>query len=159
MNETKVTAMNLTHSQKTAEAKHSWLVIDAAGVPLGRLATQIATLLRGKHKPTYTPHVDGGDHVVVLNAEQVKLTGHKAQNMKFHYHTGWVGGLKTIIAGDELKGAHPERLIMRAVERMMPKDSPLSRAMFGKLHVYKGSNHPHAGQNPVVFQPAAKAGK
>jgi large subunit ribosomal protein L13 len=155
--------INLTHSQKPAEAQkqenRAWLVIDAAGVPLGRLATQIATLLRGKHKPTYTPHVDGGDHVVVLNAEQVKLTGHKAQNMQFHYHTGWIGGLKTIIAGDELKGAHPERLIQRAVERMMPKDSPLSRAMFSKLHVYKGSNHPHAGQNPTVIQPTGKVGK
>lgn len=151
--------MNLTHSQKPAEAKHGWLVIDAANVPLGRLATQIATLLRGKHKPTYTPHVDGGDHVVVVNAEQVKLTGHKAQNMKFHYHTGWVGGLKTIIAGDELKGAHPERLIERAVKRMLPKDSPLARSMFGKLHVYKGSSHPHAGQNPVAVQPTTKSGK
>jgi large subunit ribosomal protein L13 len=151
----KDTAMNLTHSQKPAEAKHAWLVIDAEGIPLGRLATQIATLLRGKHKPTYTPHVDGGDHVVVLNAEKVKLTGHKAQNMKYQYHTGWVGGLKTIIAGDELKGKHPERVIERAVERMMPKDSPLSRSMFSKLHVYKGTAHPHAGQNPTTIQPQA----
>ncbi len=150
--------MNLTHSQKPAEAKHGWLVIDAAGVPLGRLATQIATLLRGKHKPTYTPHVDGGDHVVVLNAEQVKLSGNKMKNMEFHYHTSWVGGLKTIIAGDELKGAHPERVIERAVTRMLPKDSPLARSMAGKLHIYKGSKHPHAAQNPITIQ-ADQAGK
>ncbi len=144
--------MNLTHSQKTAEATHNWILIDAAGIPLGRLATQIATRLRGKHKATYTPHINAGDHVVVINAQAVKLTGHKLQNMVYQYHTGWVGGIKTIIAGDELKGKHPERLIMRAVERMLPKESPLARDMFKQLHVYAGSSHPHTAQNPQKFE-------
>jgi large subunit ribosomal protein L13 len=146
--------MKMTHSQRTEDAQHDWILIDAAGVPLGRLATQIATRLRGKHKATYTPHVNSGDHVVVINAEAVKLTGHKMQNMLYQYHTGWVGGLKAIIAGDELKGKHPERLIMRAVERMLPKESPLARKMFAQLHVYAGANHPHAGQNPQKFDVA-----
>jgi len=146
--------MKMTHSQRTEDAQHDWILIDAAGVPLGRLATQIATRLRGKHNATYTPHVNSGDHVVVINAEAVKLTGHKMQNMLYQYHTGWVGGLKAIIAGDELKGKHPERLIMRAVERMLPKESPLARKMFAQLHVYAGANHPHAGQNPQKFDVA-----
>ena len=148
--------MDLTHSQKTADAKHAWVLVDAAGVPLGRLATLIATRLRGKHKATYTPHVDNGDHVVVINAEQVKLTGHKAQTKVFHYHTGFIGGIKTLIAGKELSGTYPERVIERAVERMLPKDSPLARDMFRKLHVYKGSNHPHTGQNPQAIKATAK---
>ncbi len=150
--------MNITHSIKASDAKHEWFVVDANGIPLGRLATTIALRLRGKHKPNYTPHVDNGDHIVVINAEKVKLTGNKARNMEFHYHTGYVGGLKTIIAGDELAGKHPERVIQRAVERMMPKDSPLSRQMFTKLHVYKGEAHPHSGQQPQELKLGAKEG-
>jgi large subunit ribosomal protein L13 len=150
--------MQLTHSINAAGAKHEWFVVDATDIPLGRLATTIALRLRGKHKPNYTPHVDNGDHIIVINAEKVKLTGHKAQNMKFHYHTGFIGGLKTIIAGDELKGKHPERVIERAVERMMPKESPLARKMFGKLHVYKGAQHPHEAQQPQVLKFGAKEG-
>jgi large subunit ribosomal protein L13 len=96
--------------------------------------------------------------VVVINAEKVKLTGHKAQNMEYRYHTGWVGGLKTIIAGQELSGNHPERLIQRAVERMLPKDSPLAREMFRKLHVYKGDKHPHEAQNPTTLVYGKKEG-
>lgn len=150
--------MQITHSIKAADAKHEWYVVDATDIPLGRLATTIALRLRGKHKPNYTPHVDNGDHIVVINAEKVKLTGHKAQNMKFHYHTGFVGGIKTIIAGDELKGKYPERVIQRAVERMLPKDSPLARQMFTKLHVYKGDAHPHAAQQPKPLTLGAKEG-
>lgn len=150
--------MQITHSIKAADAKHEWFVIDATDVPLGRLSTTIATRLRGKHKANYTPHVDNGDHIIVINAEKVKLTGHKATNMKFHYHTGFIGGLKTIIAGDERGGKHPERLIERAVERMMPKDSPLSRDMFRKLHVYKGAQHPHEAQKPAELKLGRKEG-
>ncbi len=150
--------MQITHSIKPADAKHEWFVVDATDLPLGRLATTVALRLRGKHKPNYTPHVDNGDHIIVINAEKVKLTGHKAQNMKFHYHTGYVGGIKTIIAGDERDGKYPERLIERAVERMMPKESPLARAMFKKLHVYKGAQHPHEAQKPQALQFGAKEG-
>ena len=150
--------MQLTHSINAAGAKHEWFVVDATDIPLGRLATTLALRLRGKHKPNYTPHVDNGDHIIVINAEKVKLTGHKAQNMQYHYHTGFVGGLKTIIAGDELKGKHPERVIERAVERMMPKESPLARKMFGKLHVYKGATHPHEAQKPQELKFGAKEG-
>lgn len=150
--------MNFTKSLKQAECVNSWVLIDAAGIPLGRLATTIATRLRGKHKANYTAHVDNGDHVVVINAEKVKLTGRKAQNMEYNYHTGFIGGLKTIIAGQELKGKHPHRLVERAVERMLPKDSPLARDMFRKLHVYAGEKHPHAGQSPVALKLGAKEG-
>jgi large subunit ribosomal protein L13 len=144
--------MKMTPSLKTAEAKNAWFVVDATDMPLGRLSTHIATYLRGKHKATYTPHVDNGDHIIVINAEKVKLTGHKAQNMTHKYHTGFIGHIKTIIAGEERAGKHPERLIERAVLRMMPKESPLARAMMGKLHVYKGSEHPHAGQQPAELK-------
>src|SRR5882757_4076369 len=112
--------MKMTPSLKGKEAKNEWFVVDAANVPLGRLATTVATRLRGKHKATYTPHIDGGDHIIIINAEKVMLTGRKMQNMVYHYHTGFVGGIKAIIAGVELKGKHPERVIERAVERMMP---------------------------------------
>lgn len=150
--------MTFTRSIRTQDAKNEWIIVDATDVPLGRLSTTIATRLRGKHKANYTPHVDNGDHVIVINAEKVKLTGHKATNMVYQYHTGHIGGLKTIIAGQELAGKHPERLIERAVERMMPKDSPLSRDMFRKLHVYKGATHPHAAQKPTELKLGRKEG-
>lgn len=150
--------MKITRSLKGSEAVNEWYVVDATDIPLGRLCTTIATRLRGKHKPSYTPHVDGGDHIVVINAEKVKLTGHKAQNMTFHYHTGFIGGIKSIIAGQELAGKHPERVIERGVQRMLPKESPLARAMFKKLHVYAGGNHPHAGQSPKELKLGRKEG-
>lgn len=150
--------MNITHSIKAADAKHEWFVIDATDIPLGRLSTTIATRLRGKHKANYTPHVDNGDHIIVINAEKVKLTGNKAQNMLYHYHTGFIGGIKAIIAGVERDGKHPERLIERAVERMMPKESPLARDMFRKLHVYKGAQHPHDAQQPKQLKLGRKEG-
>ncbi len=140
--------MTLTTQLKVAEAKNNWYVVDATDVPLGRLATRLADMLRGKHKANYTAHVDNGDHIVVINAEKVKLTGHKRNNMTWIYHTGFAGGIREIIAGDELDGKHPERLIERAVKRMMPKWSALSRDMFKKLHVYAGADHPHAAQQP-----------
>ena len=148
--------MKMTISQKKAEAKHDWIVVDAADIPLGRLSTFIADRLRGKHKPTYTPHIDNGDHVVVINAEKVKLTGHKRQNMVFHYYTGFIGGIKEIFAGKELDGKHPERVVERAVKRMLPKESALARQMYKKLHVYAGTEHPHAAQQPTPVKPAAK---
>lgn len=140
--------MTMTTHVRAQDTKREWFLVDATDIPLGRLATQLAFILRGKHKPNFTPHVDNGDNIVVINAEKVKLTGHKRQNMEYHYHTGFAGGIKTIIAGDELDGKHPERLIERAVKRMMPKDSSLSRAMFKKLHVYGGTEHPHSAQQP-----------
>ena len=153
--------MTMTTSLKPAEAKNDWYVVDATDVPLGRLATQLAVMLRGKHKANYTPHIDNGDNIVVINAEKVKLTGHKKQNMEFRYYTGYVGGLKSILAGDELAGKHPERVIERAVKRMLPKWSSLSRDMFKKLHVYGGTNHPHAAQNPkaITFKLDTKSAK
>lgn len=150
--------MTMTTSLKVRETKNEWYVVDATGVPLGRLSTQIAVMLRGKHKANYTPHVDNGDNIIVINAEKVKLTGHKAQNMEFHYHTGYAGGIRTIIAGDELAGKHPERVVERAVKRMLPKWSSLSRDMFKKLHVYAGATHPHTAQQPkeLKIKPATK---
>jgi large subunit ribosomal protein L13 len=153
--------MTMTTSLKPAETKNDWYLVDATGVPLGRLASQLAVMLRGKHKPNYTPHVDNGDNIVVINAEKVLLTGHKKQNMEFRYYTGYIGGLKSILAGDELAGKHPERVIERAVKRMLPKWSSLSRDMFKKLHVYGGTSHPHAAQNPkpITFKLETRAAK
>ncbi|MCP5404857.1 MAG: 50S ribosomal protein L13 [Pseudomonadaceae bacterium] len=143
--------MDITTSLKASETNNEWYVVDATDVPLGRLSSQIAMVLRGKHKPNFTPHVDNGDHVVVINAEKVRLTGHKRDNMEFHYHTGFAGGLKTILAGAELDGKHPERVVERAVKRMLPKWSALSRKMYKKLHVYAGTEHPHTAQQPKTM--------
>ena len=123
-----------------------WYVVDAEGKVLGRLATQVATLLRGKHKPTYTPHLDVGDHVVVVNAEKVHLTGRKLANKTYRWHTGYIGGLQEVSAGQML-GAHPERVIEWAVQGMLPKGR-LGRAMARKLKVYRGPEHPHTAQRP-----------
>lgn len=145
-----------TYSAKPKEVEKKWLIIDAEGVVLGRLASQVAMLLRGKHKPIFTPHIDTGDHVVVLNADKVKLTGKKRANKLYHRHTGFPGGIKTDTPEFLLSGKHPERVIERAVERMMPKDSPLARDQYGKLRVYAGTEHPHEAQKPVVYDFAAK---
>ena len=156
--------MDITTSVKAGETQNNWYVVDATDVPLGRLSTHIATLLRGKHKPNFTAHVDNGDHIVVINAEKVKLTGHKKENMVWHKHTGFAGGIKTITAKEELEGRFPERLIERAVKRMLPKWSSLSRDMFTKLHVYAGGTHPHTAQQPKPYvidrtgKPANKKG-
>ena len=148
-----------TYSAKPKDVERKWLVVDAEGVVLGRLATFIAMRLRGKHKATFTPHIDTGDHVVVINAEKVAVTGNKANDKIFYWHTGYAGGIKGRSIAERLGSAHPERVIEKAVERMMPKESPLARAQMKHLHVYKGSEHPHAGQEPVKVDFAARNAK
>ena len=137
-----------TRSAKLADVTHGWIVVDAEGVVVGRLASFIAKRLRGKHRPDFTPHVDTGDHVVVINAEKVAFTGKKREKKIYFHHTGYPGGIKERNAGKILDGKHPERVVEKAVERMMPKESPLSRRQLAKLRVYPGTEHPHAAQNP-----------
>jgi len=127
-----------------------WHVVDATDKTLGRLATEIASRLRGKHKPTYTPHMDTGDHIVVVNAEKVRVTGNKLNAKMYHHHTGYIGNLKSINLGKQLE-QHPERVLQAAVKGMLPKN-PLGRAMFKKLHVYVGPEHPHAAQQPTPLE-------
>jgi large subunit ribosomal protein L13 len=137
------------------DVKKQWVVIDADGVILGRLAAAIATMLRGKHRPTFTPSVDSGDNVIVINADKVKMTGRKAEEKEFHYHTGHPGGIKSRTRAQILAGAHPERVIEKAVERMLPR-GPLGRRQLGNLKVYAGAEHPHAAQNPATIDFAAR---
>lgn len=144
-----------TYSAKPTEVKKEWLLIDAEGVVLGRLATEVAKILRGKHKPIFTPHIDTGDNVVIINADKVKLTGKKRANKVYYHHTGHPGGIKEQTAEFILSGPYPERVIEKAVERMLPKESPLARDQFRKLHVYPGSEHPHTAQSPKVVNFAA----
>jgi large subunit ribosomal protein L13 len=143
-------AHRATQSAKPEEVERRWYVVDAKDQVLGRLATRLATILRGKHKPIYTPHVDTGDFVVVVNAAHVRLTGNKREDKVYHRHTGWPGGLKTTTAAKVLGGAHPERVLEAAVRGMLPKNH-LGRQMFSKLKVYGGSEHPHAAQKPEVL--------
>ncbi len=140
-------AHKATRSAKPAEVEHKWYVVDAADQVLGRLSTRIATILRGKHKAIYTPHVDTGDHVIVVNAEKVKLTGRKLEQKTYYRHTGYTGSLKEITAAKVLAGPHADRVIRTAVWGMMPKNA-LGRQMFRKLRVYRGPEHPHAAQQP-----------
>ena len=135
-----------TFSAKPAEVKRQWYVIDAENKPLGRLASECARVLRGKHKPEFTPHVDTGDYIVVINAEKVHVTGNKASDKMYHRHTGYIGGIKSI-SFDKLIQKAPERVIQTAVKGMLPK-GPLGRAMFKKMKVYAGDSHPHAAQQP-----------
>ncbi len=137
-----------TRSAKAAETQHNWVVIDAEGAIVGRLASYVALRLRGKHRADFTPHVDVGDHVVIINAEKVAFTGKKLQNKIYYRHTGYAGGVKERVAGKVLAGKHPERVLEKAVERMLPKESPLARKQLGKLRVYAGPDHPHAAQQP-----------
>lgn len=132
---------------KQTEIARKWYVVDAEGQVLGRLATRVATILRGKHKPAFTPHLDVGDHVVVLNASKVELTGRKLRDKRYRWHSGYIGGLRDVPAEQMLK-RHPERVIEWAVQGMLPKNR-LGRAMFRKLKVYRGSVHPHAAQQPI----------
>jgi large subunit ribosomal protein L13 len=143
-----------TYSAKPAEIEKKWLLIDAEGLVLGRLAAIIADRLRGKHKPTYTPHMDCGDHIVVVNAEKVALTGNKKRDSVFRWYTGYPGGLKERSKGAILEGKHPERVILKAVERMVPR-GPLGRRIMGHLKVYKGATHPHEAQQPTPLDVAA----
>lgn len=130
-------------------------MIDAEGVVLGRLASQIALRLRGKHKPTFTPHMDTGDNVIIINAEKVKLTGqNKAEQSIFYWHTGYPGGIKERSAKTILQGRYPERVIMKAVERMLP-EGPMGRKLLTNLRVFAGTEHPHAPQNPEVIDMAS----
>lgn len=142
-----------TISTKPSEVIRKWYLIDAEGLVLGRLASQIAKILRGKHKPTYTPHIDCGDNVIVINAEKVHLTGNKLADKVYYRHTGFPGGIKGITAGKQLE-AHPERVIIKAVERMISRNK-LGRTQMTKLHVYAGSEHPHGGQVPEVLDIAS----
>jgi large subunit ribosomal protein L13 len=143
-----------TYSAKASDLDKRWTLIDADGIVLGRLATIIANHLRGKHKPTYTPHMDCGDHIIVINAEKVKLTGNKRHDSIFYWHTGFPGGIKGRSKGQILDGKHPERVIEKAVERMVPR-GPLGRKIMGHLRVYAGPTHEHAAQQPVTLDVAA----
>ena len=139
-----------TFSAKPAEVKRSWFIVDADNKTLGRLATEVARRLRGKHKPEYTPHVDTGDYIVVINAEKVRVTGNKAEGKVYHHHTGYPGGLKTI-SFDKQMAKKPTAAIEMAIKGMLPKN-PLGRQMFRKLKVYAGTDHPHAAQQPEVLE-------
>jgi large subunit ribosomal protein L13 len=144
-----------TYSAKPSEVKKEWLLIDADGVVLGRLASEVAKILRGKHKPIFTPHIDTGDHVIIINAEKVKLTGRKMQNKTYYRHTGFPGGVKEDKAGKILVGRFPVRVIEKAIERMLP-EGPLGMNQMKKLRVYAGTAHPHEAQSPKVLNFAAK---
>lgn len=143
-----------TLSIKPSEVQKKWVVVDAQDLILGRLASIVANHLRGKHKASYTPHVDCGDHVIVINAEKVHLTGNKLKDKKFYWHTGYAGGIKERTLGNILSGRFPERAIMKAVERMVPR-GPLGRQIMSNLRVYAGSTHPHVAQNPEVLDVAS----
>ena len=146
--------MKTTLSLKPAEASKGWTLIDADGLVLGRLAAIIAQRLRGKHKPQFTPHVDCGDNIVVVNAEKVRVTGKKADQSIFYYHTGFPGGIKGRSVRQRLESKHPERVIEKAVERMITR-GPLQRQQMRHLHVYAGAAHPHDGQQPKPLDVAA----
>ncbi|MCD1637019.1 50S ribosomal protein L13 [Martelella mediterranea] len=143
----------VTFSQKPAEVEKKWIVIDAEGLVLGRLATLVAMRLRGKHKATYTPHVDDGDNVIVINAEKVAMTGKKYTDKMYYWHTGYPGGIKERTARQIIEGRFPERVIEKAVERMVPR-GPLGRRQMKNLRVYAGTNHPHEAQQPEVLDVA-----
>ena len=143
-----------TFSAKPAEVEKKWVVIDGTGLVVGRLATIVAMRLRGKHKASYTPHVDDGDNVIIVNAEKVVLTGRKLQNKVYYHHTGFIGGIKERTARFILEGRFPERVVEKAVERMLPR-GPLGRRQFGNLRVYKGPDHPHAAQTPETLDIAS----
>ena len=132
------------------KVRRDWYVVDASGKTLGRLATQLAFRLRGKHKPQYTPHVDTGDHIIVLNADKIAVTGNKLADKTYYWHTGAIGGIKSRTL-DKMLAMHPERVIEMAVKGMLPKN-PLGRAMFRKLHVFTGAKHPHAAQQPKPLE-------
>ncbi len=144
-----------TFSARPADIDKKWILVDADGVVLGRLASQIALILRGKHKPSYTPHMDCGDNVVVINAGKIKLTGKKLNDKIYYRHTGYPGGIKERRAGQILEGKHPERVVRKAIERMIP-GGPLGRRQIKNLRVYAGAEHPHEAQNPEVLDIVAR---
>ena len=144
-----------TYSTTPKDIDKKWILIDADGLVLGRLAAVVATRLRGKHKPTYTPHMDCGDNVIVVNAEKVAMTGRKLSDKKYYWHTGYPGGIKERTAGQILDGKHPERIIMKAVERMITRNR-LGRQQLKNLRVYTGAEHPHEAQQPEALDIAAR---
>lgn len=144
-----------TYSMKKSEIEKSWIEIDANGMVLGRLAAQVANILRGKHKPTYTPHMDCGDYVIITNAEKVHLTGRKRQSKTYYRHTGYPGGIKSTTADKILDGRFPERVIQKAVQRMLPQ-GVLGRNQLKNLKVYGGDTHPHESQQPTKLDLASR---
>jgi large subunit ribosomal protein L13 len=146
--------MKTTRSIKPAEVEKKWHLIDADGLVVGRLATIVANLLRGKHKPSFTPHVDCGDHVVIVNADKVKFTGKKLTDKIYYKHTGYPGGIKETSPAKILEGRFPERVLEKAIERMIPR-GPLGRDQMRALHLYAGTEHPHGGQSPEALDVAA----
>jgi len=144
-----------TFSARPADIDKTWVVIDAEGVVLGRLASHVAMRLRGKHKATFTPHMDMGDNVIVINADKVQMTGNKRRDKRYWWHTGYPGGIKSRTASQILEGKHPERVVMKAIERMLP-GGPLSRRQMSNLRVYAGPEHPHEAQNPEIVDLAAR---
>ena len=144
-----------TYSARPSDIEKKWILIDAQGLVLGRLAAFIATRLRGKHLARFTPHMDMGDNVIVINAEKVKLTGSKLKHKTYYRHTGYPGGIKSRTANQVLEGRHPERVVIKAVQRMLP-DNRLSRKLMTNLKVYAGTEHPHQGQRPEVIDWAAR---
>ena len=143
-----------TYSAKASEIQKKWVLIDAEGLVVGRLASIIAMRLRGKHKPSYTPHLDCGDNVIVINAEKIVLTGNKAKERPYYWHTGYIGGIKETTAARLLAGRTPERVVEKAVQRMLPR-GPLAKHQFANLRVYAGPDHPHAAQQPEVLNVGA----
>lgn len=143
-----------TYSAKPSEIDKKWWIVDAEGMILGRLATVLANYLRGKHKPTFTPHMDCGDNIVVINAEKVKLTGNKRTSKTFYWHTGYPGGIKSRTTDKILDGKHPERVLEKAVQRMISR-GPLAREQMRNLRIYSGAHHPHEAQQPEVLDVAA----
>ena len=150
--------MKTTLSLKPAEVSKNWVLIDADGVVLGRLASVIAQRLRGKHKPQFTPHVDCGDNIVVINARKVRVTGNKAEQSTFYYHTGFAGGIKGRTIRARLESRRPQQVLEKAVERMITR-GPLQRAQMKHLHIYPDADHPHAGQQPVLLDVAGMNAK
>ena len=142
--------MRTTYMAKASEIDRKWFVVDAEGKTLGRLSSEVAAILRGKHKPTYTPHVDTGDHVIIINAEKIELTGKKLTDKIYYRHTGHVGGLKSRTAL-EMRTNYPEKMLELSIKGMLPKGS-LGNQMYRKLHVYAGSEHPHAAQKPETYE-------
>jgi len=145
-----------TYNAKPGEVKKVWHLIDATDLVLGRLAAEVAKILRGKHRPQYTPHIDTGDHVVIINAKNIKVTGKKLKQSQFYWHTGYPGGIKERSQGDILASDYPERLIKNAVRRMMPKDSPMARKQMKCLYVYANESHPHNAQKATNLDLASK---
>jgi large subunit ribosomal protein L13 len=145
-----------TSYAKVAELKKAWHIVDAEGMVVGRLASEIAKILRGKHKPTYTPHLDSGDNVIVINASKVKFTGKKYSDKVFHWHTGHPGGVKERTMRQILEGSYSKRVLSKAVERMMPKESALARKQMKSLFIYSEAEHKHVAQQPAVLDLASR---